>query len=40
MPQAGSTDLGPHLGAVLETDWPAFTAAWREDCAQRYRPAQ
>ena len=30
--KTGSTDLGPHLGPILKTDWATFTADWREFC--------
>lgn len=32
--RAKSTDLEPHLGPVLGTDWGRFTAQWRTTCKQ------
>jgi hypothetical protein len=34
--QAGSTDLGPHLQPVLETDWPGLEADWRGWCEKKW----
>ncbi len=34
--KAGSTDLGPQLGPVLETNWEDFSAAWRAFCHQAH----
>ncbi len=34
--EAGSTDLGPHLGDVLKTDWDELERAWRRHCDKTY----
>lgn len=34
---AGSTDLGPQLMPVLQSDWESMTARWRRFCEQTYR---
>ena len=34
---ANSTDLGPHLEPLWETDFDKLTADWRAFCEQRYR---
>jgi hypothetical protein len=32
--KTASTDLAPHLGSILKTDWEQFTADWLEFCRQ------
>jgi len=32
--KTASTDLGPHLGPILKTDWEQFTADWLGFCRQ------
>jgi hypothetical protein len=33
---AGSTDLGPQLAPIYDTDWTALEAAWRKHCEAKY----
>lgn len=33
---AGSTDLGPHLDLVWQTDWEKLTADWRAFCERKF----
>jgi hypothetical protein len=30
--KAGDTNLDPHVGPILETDWPKLTADWQSHC--------
>ena len=36
MRRSGSTDLEPHLAAVLQTNWNSLTDDWREFCRENY----
>lgn len=36
--KAGNTDLGPHLGPVLATDWKTLETRWRAFTLGRYAP--
>jgi hypothetical protein len=38
MCKAASADLGPHLPAVLGTDWAGLEADWRRWCEQKFGP--
>jgi hypothetical protein len=38
--ESGSTDLGPHLATVLQSDWPQLAADWRSECQRRYVAAE
>ncbi|MFW5681391.1 MAG: hypothetical protein ACOC1G_00145 [Phycisphaeraceae bacterium] len=40
MQQAGTTDLGPHLETILDTDWEAFERRWQNFARQRYGEGQ
>lgn len=33
--QAGNTNLEPHLGPVLASDWPTLEARWKAFCLGR-----
>ena len=35
----GSSDLSPHLAAILETDWEELETKWRDHCRRKYGPA-
>jgi hypothetical protein len=34
--KSGSTDLGPQLAAVLQTDWDTFEKTWRNHCQKAH----
>ena len=34
--ESGSTDIGPHLGPVLKTNWKEFEERWENHCRRVY----